>query len=302
MKFDVITFGSAVADVFVSTDVAEKKSLICYDVGSKILIKDLKFDIGGGGTNTAVAFSRLGLKTGCICKVGNDENGREILASLLRDNVKFLGSVDKFGMSGFSVILDSKEKNRTILTYKGINDTIGLEDIPLRKLKTNWIYFTSLLGKSYKTQVKLAKLLKSRGTKIAFNPSEYLIKKINISALLKLSDIIILNKEEAEFLTRKRKNLLEHLHNLTAKNSMIVITDKNKKISCFNGKKKYFLIPNKIKVVERTGAGDAFASGFVAGQIVGKTIQQSLKLGLRESESVIRYFGAKNRLLEMRLK
>ena len=61
-------------------------------------------------------------------------------------------------------------------------------------------------------------------------------------------------------------------------------------------------MPHKIKVVERTGAGDAFASGFVAGQIANKTIEQSLALGLKESEAVIKYFGSKNNLLKMKLK
>ena len=82
----------------------------------------------------------------------------------------------------------------------------------------------------------------------------------------------------------------------------MVVTDKNNKILAYDGEKKYSLIPNKIKVVERTGAGDAFASGFVAGQIVGKSIEESLKLGLKESESVIRYFGAKNKLIKLNLK
>ena len=62
MKYDIITFGSAVVDVFIHTDVAEKKQKICYPVGGKILINKLQFEIGGGGTNTAVAFSRFGLK------------------------------------------------------------------------------------------------------------------------------------------------------------------------------------------------------------------------------------------------
>jgi len=51
MKFDIVTFGSAVIDVFVNTDVAEKHGFINYPVGEKILIEDLKFDWGGGGTN-----------------------------------------------------------------------------------------------------------------------------------------------------------------------------------------------------------------------------------------------------------
>ena len=77
--FNIITFGSAVVDVFVNTELPEKQKHIAYPIGSKILIKDLKFDIGGGGTNTAVAFSRLGLKTGYIGKLGDDEQGQDII-------------------------------------------------------------------------------------------------------------------------------------------------------------------------------------------------------------------------------
>ena len=81
----------------------------------------------------------------------------------------------------------------------------------------------------------------------------------------------------------------------------VVITDKDKRVYAYNGK-KYSIMPHKIKVVERTGAGDAFASGFVAGQIVGMSIQKSLELGLRESENILKHVGAKNKLLRMRLR
>lgn len=297
MKLDVVSFGSAVVDVFVNTDISEKKNFISYPIGSKILIKELKFDIGGGATNTAVAFSRLGLKTGCICKIGDDEQGNDILSLLKKEKIKFLGNQEKNQKSGYSVILDSKEKNRTILTYKGINDNLAFNDI--KKFKTKWLYLSSVLGKSLATQIKLARSLKKKGTKIAFNPSSYLIKQKNISSLLKLTDVLVLNKQEAAMLTRQ-KDKLKGVQALGPE--IVVITDKNKLISCINGHGKYFLKPNKIKVVERTGAGDAFASGFVAGQIKNKTIKESLKLGLRESESVIKYFGAKNHLLKFKLK
>ena len=153
---------------------------------------------------------------------------------------------------------------------------------------------------SFETQKKLAFILKKKGVKIAFNPSSYLIKHENLGSLLKICDILVLNKEEAQMLTRSKTNLLENLIKLGPK--IAVITDKDKMITCYDGHNRYFLIPNKIKVVERTGAGDAFASGFVAGQMAGKSIKNSLRLGLAESENVIKYFGAKNRLLRMRLK
>jgi len=301
MKFDIVSFGSAVVDVFVDTDVAEKQGHIHYKVGDKILIKDLKFDIGGGGTNTAVAFSRLGLKTGCICKVGDDDNGKEILSLLKKEKISFLGKQEKNEKSGYSVILDSRGGDRTILTYKGVNNEIELNDI--KKFKTKWLYLASLLGKSFDSQKKLAIKLKRKGVKITFNPSDYLIKEKDLDFLLKLTDVLILNKDEAKLLVGNKTNekeLLLGLHELT--NGIVVITDKNKMISCYDGKGIYNLIPNNINVVERTGAGDAFASGFVAGQIAGLSIDRCLRLGLQESESVIRYFGAKNNLLKMRLK
>jgi sugar/nucleoside kinase (ribokinase family) len=81
---------------------------------------------------------------------------------------------------------------------------------------------------------------------------------------------------------------------------IVCITDKKKFVTAYDGLKTYKLKPHKIKVVERTGAGDAFASGFVAGLIRGKDIKFSLKIGLANAESVIRYFGAKNKLLTWR--
>ncbi len=300
VKFNVVSFGSAVVDAFVDTEFNEKSNSFSYPAGSKILVDDLKFDIGGGATNVAVAFARLGLETGCVCKIGDDNNGQDVLNMLKEENVKFLGSKTK-GKTGYSIILDSKDRSRTILTFKGPGNDIELSEVP--KFKTDWLYFSSVLGESLRTQEKLARKLKKEGTRLAFNPGEYLIKREDLMSILKLCDVLILNKQEAEMLCKKYKkkgNLMVCLQELGPR--IIVITDKNKLISCSDEDKNYFLKPNKIKVVERTGAGDAFASGFVAGVSAGKTIPESLKLGLRESESVIRYFGAKNKLLRMKLK
>ena len=305
-KFDVVTFGSAVVDTFVDTEFSKGSNLFSYPTGSKILVQDLKSDLGGGATNTAVAFSRLGLKTGCICRIGNDNNGIDILEMFKKEKIKFLGSISQ-EKTGESIILDSKGNGRTVLTFKGPGNNIKSSEIP--KIKTRWLYYSSVLRESFKTQIKLAKKLKA---KVAFNPSEYIIKAMDIRPLLKLTEVLILNKEEAQFLCKKytskgisaeagkKKDILVCLREFGPK--VVVVTDKNKLAYAFDGKKKYSIKPNNIKVIERTGAGDAFASGFVAGIIVGKTIQESLKLGLRESESVIRYFGAKNKLLRMKLK
>src|SRR3989338_6409021 len=122
--FDIVTFGGAVIDTFLNTNVPEESGKICYESGSKILIKDLRFDVGGGGTNTAVAFSRLGFKTGYIGKLGKDTNADKILDCLKNEKITFLGKQDPKFMTGYSVILDSRKHERTILTYKGANNQI----------------------------------------------------------------------------------------------------------------------------------------------------------------------------------
>ena len=303
VKYDIVTFGSAVIDTFIHTDVAESNNFMHYPIGAKILIKELRFDVGGGGTNTAVAFSRLGLKTGCICKIGDDSNGKKILECLKKEKVDFIGKVDKKIMSGYSAILDSRGGERTILTYKGANNDIELKEIP-KNLTTKWLYYSALLEKSFDTQKKLAHLMHKKGTKIAFNPSSYIINNEDIEGLLKICEVLVLNKEEGEMLCKRynsRGELMEALQSLGPK--IVVVTDKDNPTLAYDGNKKYSILPHKnIKVVERTGAGDAFASGFVSGLVAGWDIQRSLELGLKESESVIQYFGAKNILLTMKIK
>ncbi|MBU3923816.1 MAG: carbohydrate kinase family protein [Nanoarchaeota archaeon] len=297
MRFDVVTFGSAVVDVFVETGQRGKK--IEYKTGSKILVDDLRFDIGGGATNCAVAFSRLGFKTGAICNVGDDNNGDDILDCLKKEGVKFLGSRVK-GASGYSVILDSHGGGRTVLTYKGSGNFVS----KVCDFDSKWLYYSSVLGLSLKTQIKLARKMKRRGTKLAFNPSEYLIGAPGVDELLSMSDVVVLNKEEFDLAVEK--------YGKGFCSGVVVVTDKDREVVAYNNqenrnqkienRKRYFIRPHRVKVVERTGAGDAFASGFVASQIVGMSIEDGLKLGLVEGESVLGHFGAKNNLIRRKLK
>jgi len=298
MKFDVVCFGSAVVDAFVETDTKEANKSLVISYDSKQLMKGLSFYIGGGGTNVAVAFSRLGLKTGYIGEVGNDSNGKKILDLLKKENVAFLGKKAKGKTSGFSVILINKNKqHRSVLTYKGINDKISERDV--KKFDAKWLYLSSMMKKSFQTQLKLARKCKKNGVKIAYNPSEYLIKKVNVKPLLSLCDVVIMNKEEAGLLT-KSGDKLKSIYNMGPK--IVVITDDKKIVKCYDGKKIYSINPPNVKVVDKTGAGDAFAAGFVSGLIKEKPIEFCLKLGIKEATSEIKYIGVKNNLLKMKLK
>lgn len=298
--YDIITFGSATTDVFVDTELPEiysgKGKLIAYKIGSKILIKKINFLIGGCAVNTGIGLSKLGLKTACISKLG--ENNSNILNALKKEGVDWLGLRTK-GIGGYSVILDSKEHNRTILTYRGLYDNISLKDIKLTRIKTKWLYLAAALGESLKTEENLIKFARRNSIKIALNPSAYQIKQYRkrIEKMLKEVNLLIFNKEEAQALVGKKdiKTLLKKSFRLGPE--IVCITDGKAGSWVYDGKEIYFLEPHKIKVMERTGAGDAFSSGFLVGIIKKQDIEFALQLGLANAESVIRYHGAQNKLL-----
>lgn len=118
-----------------------------------------------------------------------------------------------------------------------------------------------------------------------------------LSRLLSRVEIIILNKEEGQALTGGTtfKEIIEKIAHSGPK--IIVLTDGPKTIYAYQDGKFYSKIPRKIKVIDSTGAGDAFAAGFIYGIMYNKDIQTCLDMGLKESDSVITHIGAKNNLL-----
>lgn len=299
--YDIITIGSASVDAFVKSKSEFRNhnthTDLCYHLGEKILIENLIFTTGGGGTNTAVAFSRLGLKAAFIGIVGNDHNGDLILQELKREKVDFLGNI-KPGTSGYSLIL-AGAKDRTILTYKGVNNSLSQRDVNLNLFKTRWLYVSTMLGKSFKTAYKLIKYSKRHNAKVALNLSPYLARKglMKLSSLLKQADVLILNKEESALLTGKH-NVREAIHEIARfAPAILVVTDGENPIYIYDREKIHTKSIRAVTPIDRTGTGDAFASGFIFGLIKNKGIETSLNYGYKEAVSVLRHIGAKNDLL-----
>lgn len=307
MVYDVITLGSNAVDVFVHTDQSEVidirtkhnvKEFISYPVGSKMLITKLIHNIGGNGVNTAVAFSRLGLRSAYLGKIGKDHNGKLIMDSLKKERIDFIGSRGE--EAGFSIILDSIGHDRTILAYKGCNNNLRFNEINKSKLKTKWLYLSSMLGESLHTMQMTAKHARENRIKVAFNPSATILEKHTKAAidLLRFSDVLILNKEEAESLVGESTVEVNIKKLLVYGPSIIVVTDGKNGVTAFKDKYFHHMPADKhITVVESTGAGDAFASTFVAGLIMNKPFDYCLRMGVNNAESVIQHHGAQNLLL-----
>lgn len=296
--YDVISFGSATIDVFIGTEAMERRGRIEYPVGTKILVKDVDFQTGGCGMNVAIALKRLGCNAAFLGKLGSDENSRMIMNGLRHEGVPFVGPPGE-GKSGYSVILDSVRHNRTILHYRGASNCLKLNEVKKSRLKTRWFYLASALGDSFRTEKMLADFAARKGTRVAYNPGIAECKKgrEHISKILKITKLLILNTEEGAALSGKRKELeiLKALRKMGPK--IVCITNGSKEILCYDGNFVYRLLPHRTPVVERTGAGDAFSAGMLAGMVREMGVEYALQLGLANAESVIRYVGARNKLL-----
>ncbi len=308
--YDVITVGSSTIDVFANVESEEIKitssegeeDLIAYPAGSKILIKELDFLTGGGGTNTAVSFARLGLNVAYLGKMGKGTNSGLIIKRLRKEKVKFVGVRTDKHHAGYSVILESLSGDRTILTYKGGNNFLEYKEIDKKKLKTKWFYFSSMVGKSYTTQEKLAEYAKQNNIKIAFNPSNYLAERGQdfLAKLLRNTDLLILNKEESELIVGKGDipGLIRRL--METGPEQVIVTHGKKGAYTIKENYLYRAWPNEVHVKETTGAGDAFASTYLACHIKGYKADECMKLATLNAMFVIKEKGAKNGLSSFR--
>ncbi len=308
--FDVITMGSSTIDAFADTEGDEyidiktptsEEELIAYPLGSKIVIKEMRYDVGGNGVNSAVALSRLGLNTAYLGKIGRDANGEKILQRLEEERVEFIGA--RGDKSGFSVILDSTmQEDRTILTFKGCNNDLRLEEIDQEKLDSKYIYLSSMLEDSLDTMKKVASQAKEKDMKIVYAPSSTVTKKglDFVREIVEKSHAIILNEEEAEDLLDEKnaKDNLREFLNLGMEKA--VITKGSEGVVATDGNQILEAKPHaECEVLETTGAGDACASAFVAGLAQNKNLETCIRMGMINSESVLRHYGAHNKLLNM---
>ncbi len=318
--FDVITIGTATRDLFVKSSAFKiltdarfaTGKAECLNLGSKINIDDLIFATGGGATNTVVTFARQGFKTACLCRVGNDSGGLDIERELKKEKVGTGFIVkDKEHQTAYSVILSSATGERTILVYRGASKYFEEKDAPLKKMKSKWFYITHLSHGSSKLFLPLLDHAQEKGIKVAINPGETQLKlsKEEWREALKKISVIILNREEAAEMTgidyQNTREIFKEFDNLM--DGVAVMTDGPKGVWVSDGKDIYKAgIYTEEKMVDRTGAGDAFGSGFVSGLLKNskekegfteEDIKNAIRLGSANATSIVEHISAKDKIL-----
>ncbi len=308
MKYDVLSLGPVRMDCFVGLpedevtevcSVDKKRCMIELGFGEKIAVKSMEFAVGGNAGNNAVGLARLGLKPAIIGAVGDKVTDNQAVEILTREKVETKWIEKKPGQTGFGVVINYQGE-RTILSYYSHSRCCWPED---DQLFADWIYLTSM-GEGFEDfYFQAVNWAKAHGAKIAFNPGTRQIKAGYevLKYAYGASEILFVNKEEAEEILNSKKqnaNIKELLGELYKKGpKIVVITDGTEGAYTYDGLRFLHMPTVPAPVVERTGAGDAFGSGFLAAYIQNKPIEECLSRGTVNSASVLGYVGPQAGLL-----
>lgn len=304
--YDVITVGAATKDIFVKSAAFETHQHAaapveaCFPLGAKIELDDLVFETGGGGTNTAVTFARLGWKSAVITAVGTDGSGKEIAAALSRDNVdtKFV-QVDDTHRTGSSIIVVTSSGERTVLVYRGASQSISGKEIAWRAAKTKWFYLSSLGGDIGLIKEILAHA-KKISAKVAWNPGgkEIAAGLEVLRPLIAEVDILTLNKEEAEALAGKGLEENAALFAGIVRGAVIITDGGNGAYVRGRDGEGWHAGVLDVPRINTTGAGDAFGSGFIASLLRGGNLKEALAVGTWNATGVVQEMGAKRGIIK----
>lgn len=304
MSFDLVTIGGATVDLFLLIDSAnphfkfnKETNELSMHLGDKIVLDNAKFTVGGNAANIAVGVRRLGFKTSIMAEMGDDEFAQRIVRTLESEGVSTKKLVKGKAPTSFSIILNYA-KDRTIFTEKPERE----HAFSFGGLKTEWIYLTSLGKKWEETYRKVAELVQKKRLKLVFNPGPTQLDfgLPSFQYLLSDTEILIVNKEEGESMAGVQKNvggLLFELKKLGPK--IVVVTDGESGSHAINEVGDViFQEAISVRVVSRTGAGDAYSSGFLAGLMWDKTLKEAMLWGTKNAASVIKLIGAQTGLLK----
>lgn len=306
---DFLAIGDTVVDEFIELedanvhcDIDSDNCTISMRWGDKIPFKKATLVAGvGNAANAAVSATRLGVKSALVTDIGNDEDGKIILTSLKKNGVKTsYVKKHKHVPSNHHFVL-SFQSERTILVKHEAYPYAFPSSLPIPKT----VYLTSL-GKgteSYHDEITQW-LEKNPSIFLAFQPGTFQIKMgvKTLERLYRRADILFVNKEEARRILgtadiSEVQTLAEKLHALGPKT--VVITDgRNGADALHEGVLLHVpMFPDPKPPVERTGAGDAFASTTTAYLMNGLPIQEAMKRGTINSAYVVQEVGAQKGLL-----
>jgi ribokinase len=310
-QLDVLAVGDVVTDAFIRLLPKEEKveherdgsTWLAIPFGTKIPFDFVEVIPGvGNASNASVAFARLGLNSGLVANIGDDDTGRDILKALHGNKVDARFVHINHGMkSNYHYVLWYKDERTILIKHEEYNyhwPRFRVIDIP------RWIYFSSISEHAMEYHDQIAEWLESHPTvKMAFQPGTFQIEA-GIHRLKKIyarTEVLALNREEAVTVSggdyHDLHDLFNKLHELGPK--IVLITDGHSGAYASDGENRFKMpiYPDPKPPYDRTGAGDSFASTFTAAIMKGSNLEGALLWAPVNSMSVVQKIGAQAGLL-----
>ena len=311
-KLDVLAVGDVVTDAFIK--LLDDQAFTYKDEhGNKILAMPygmkVPFDHAevieavGNAANAAVSFAKLGLNAGLVANVGSDQWGRDIINALHNKDVdtRFVHA-NKGKVSNYHYVLWYKDERTILIKHEEYDynwPRFRANDIP------KWIYFSSISKNALDYHDEIVDWLKDHpDVKLAFQPGTFQIEAgvERLKELYARTEVVVLNREEAVLVTggdyHNLHDLMDRMHALGPK--IAVVTDGPDGAYASDGQNRFKMpnYPDPAPPVERTGAGDSFASAFVAALAKGATLEGALLWAPINSMNVVQHVGAQEGLLK----
>jgi len=308
MKYNLIAIGDVVVDAFiklsvgeVTTDPATKEMTLCMPFADKIPYESLKVvPAVGNASNVAVGLARLGFKTAMLAAVGKDYYGQQILDQYEKEGVGTeLVKINEDLPTNYHFVLNYGPERTILVKHEDFkyHSVEAVDDVP-------WVYFSSIGEHAVAMHDELADHLEAHpDIKMGFNPGTFQMKlgAERLKRIYARTHVLFVNREEAQHILgvqdRDLKDEFAGLHKLGPK--IVVITDGPAAAYASDGEGQWVATPypDPKPPISRTGAGDAFSTGFMAALMSGLTVKEALQWGPIESMAVVQAIGAQTNLL-----
>ncbi len=307
---DIVCIGDIVTDAFIKlkddkavTYQNDKGKWLAMNFGTKLPYDHVEIlEAVGNAANAAVAFARLGLETSFVTNVGGDSHGRDMINALHKEKIdsRFV-RINPDKHSNYHYVLWYKEERTILIKHEEYDyhwPHLRPAEIP------RWVYFSSISDHAIEYHDQVADWLEDNpDVKLAFQPGTFQMEAgvERLKRIYARSEVIILNREEAVYVTGgdydNVHDLLDRVHGLGCKIAVVTDGPDGAYVSDGNQRLQMPLYPDPSPPKERTGAGDAFASTFVAALAKGNTIEGALQWAPINSMNVVQHTGAQAGLL-----
>ena len=299
-----LVVGSSLIDLFLRPEESHAtitNGHVSLLLGDKIPTEIDRMSLGGNASNVSVGLARLGVSTSFYTWLGNDVLSTEIENTIEKEGLELLTEENRSGKAGLSAILNFG-KDRIIFSHHERRSHIFTPP----SIKPDLIYLTSVGDTWKETYESVIEFAQQTNAQLAFSPGSKQIENISdiIIKTLSKTTLLFVNKQEANRILKyvgeesdDMKTILTSLSLLGPK--IVSVTDGAQGAFARNAEDEFFKIaalPND-NAINKAGAGDAYASGFLVSYLLGNDIPETMGWGTNNASAVMKKIGAQDGLL-----